>query len=112
MLLKNQIRNHIQYLQNKLKNNTNVHVNEILSNPFTSVSLTKVSENPKIQMEHSNSVVEPNATQIYIYIDWALYDNNIYEVLEVCSNLTYHTTTFKFINMFLNIKRITNYESH
>ncbi len=57
-------------------------------------------------MEHSHLIVEPNVTQKYIYIDWALYDNNIYEVLEVCSNLIYHAKTFKLINMFPNIKRI------
>jgi hypothetical protein len=41
------IRNHIQYLQFFIKNNTNVHVNETLSNPFNSISRTKVYENPK-----------------------------------------------------------------
>jgi hypothetical protein len=35
-------RNRIQYLQKKLKNNTNVPINKILFNPFTSISLTKV----------------------------------------------------------------------
>jgi hypothetical protein len=39
------------------------------------------------------------------YFDWALYDNNIYELLEVCPNLTYYAETSKFINMFPNIKR-------
>jgi hypothetical protein len=62
-------------------------------------------------MEHSHLIVELNVTHthththIYIYIDWALYDNNISELLEVCPNLTYYTKTSKFINMFLNIKR-------
>jgi len=60
-------------------------------------------------MEHSHLIVEPNVTQkiyiyIYIYFDWALYDNNIFELLEVCSNLIYYTKTFKSINMFPNIK--------
>ncbi len=91
----------------KLKNNTKVHVNEILSNPFISISLTKVFLNPKIQMEKSHLIVEPIVTQKgeRKYFDWAFYDNNISELLEVCLNLTYYTKTFKFINMFPNIKR-------
>jgi hypothetical protein len=56
-------------------------------------------------MEHSHLIVEPNVTKIKIKIDWALYDNNIFELLEVCPNLTYYAKTFKFINMFSNIKR-------
>jgi hypothetical protein len=35
----------------------------------------------------------------------ALYDKNIFELLEVCPNLTYYTKTSKFINMFPNIKK-------
>jgi hypothetical protein len=46
-----------------LKNNKNVRVNDILSNPFISIPLIKVLKNPKIQMEHSNLIVEPNVTQ-------------------------------------------------
>jgi hypothetical protein len=59
-------------------------------------------------MEHYYLIVEPNVTlyiYIYIYIDWALYDNNIFELLEVCPNLTDYAKTFMFINMFPNIKR-------
>jgi hypothetical protein len=71
-----------------LKNNTNVPINEVLFNPFILVSLIEVLKNPKIQMEHSHLIAEPNVTS-YIYIfDWALYDNNISEILEVCRNLT------------------------
>jgi hypothetical protein len=57
-------------------------------------------------MEHSHLIVEPNVTQkkIKIKFDWALYDNNIFELLEVFPNLTYYTKTSKFINMFPNIK--------
>ncbi len=62
-ITKNKIRNHIQSLQKNLKNNTKVHVNEILSNPFISISLTKVFLNPKIQMEKSHLIVEPIVTQ-------------------------------------------------
>jgi hypothetical protein len=87
-ITKKQIRNHIQYLQFFLKNNTNVHVNEILSNPFTLVPFIKKIKNPKIQMEHSHLIIECNVTPIYIF-DWALYYNNIFELLEVCPNLTY-----------------------
>jgi hypothetical protein len=66
-------------LTKNLKNNTNVHVNEILFNLFTSVSLTKVLKNCKIQMEHSHLIIEPNVTQKRKreYFEWALYDNNI-----------------------------------
>jgi hypothetical protein len=45
-------RNHIQYLELFLKNNINVHLNEILSSLFILVPLIKVLKNPKIQMEH------------------------------------------------------------
>ncbi len=67
-------------------------------------------------MEHSHSIVEPNVTpNIYIF-DWALYDNNIFELLEVCPSLTYYAKPFKFINMFPNIKRtksqIMNHMKH
>jgi hypothetical protein len=62
-ITRKKIRYHIQYLQKKLKNNTNGRVNEILSNPFTLVPFIKVFKNPKIQMEHSHLIVEPNVTQ-------------------------------------------------
>jgi len=66
--LKKKIRNRIQYLQIFLKNNTNVPINEILFNLFTSISLTKVLKDPKIQMERSHLIVELNVTpHIYIY---------------------------------------------
>jgi hypothetical protein len=66
-ILLKKTRNHIQYLHFFLKNNTNGRVNEILSNPFTSIPLIKNFKNPKIQMEHSHLIVEPNVT-LYIYI--------------------------------------------
>ncbi len=75
----------------KLKNNTNGHVNEILFNLLILVPFIKVLKNPKIQMEHSHLVVELNQTQFYfIFFDWAFYNNNIFELLEVCPNLTYY----------------------
>jgi hypothetical protein len=42
-------------------------------------------------MEQSHLIVEPNVTQKRKrkYFDWALYGNNIFELLEVCPNLTY-----------------------
>jgi hypothetical protein len=67
-----------------LKNNTNVCVNEILSNPFTLVPIIKVFKNTKIEMEHSHLIIEPNVTQKNIKNDWAFYDNNIFELLKVC----------------------------
>jgi len=33
-------------------------------------------KNPKIQIEHSHLIFEPNLTQCFFY--WALYDNNIF----------------------------------
>jgi hypothetical protein len=63
-----------------LKKNKNVHVNEILFNPFISVPLIKVFLNPQIQLEHYDLIIEPNATQKIKreYFDWAFYDNNIF----------------------------------
>jgi hypothetical protein len=57
-------------------------------------------------MKHSHLIVELNVTQKIKreYFDWAFYNNNILKLLEVCSNLTYYAKTFKFINMFPNIK--------
>jgi hypothetical protein len=43
--------------------NTNVPINEILSISFTLVSLTKVLKNPKVKMEHSHLIVEPNVNK-------------------------------------------------
>ncbi len=88
----------------KLENNTNVYVNATLFILF--ISLTKVLKNPKIQMEHSHLIIEPNVTQKIKreYFEWALYDNNIFKSLKVCPNLTYYAKTSKFINMFSNIK--------
>jgi hypothetical protein len=96
------IRNHIQYLPKNLKNNTNVCVNELLSNLFILVPLIRIFLNPKIQMEHSHPIVELDVTQKrkIEYFEWALYDNNISKLLKVCPNLTYYAKTFKFINMF------------
>ncbi len=67
-------------------------------------------------MEHYDLIIEPNVTQKIKreYFDWAFYDNNIFELLEVCPNLTYYAKTFKFINMFSKYQKnhITTYESH
>jgi hypothetical protein len=88
-----------------LRNNTNVPINEVLSNPFILVSFIGIFKNPKIQIEYSHLIGEPHVTP-YIYIfDWALYDNNISKLLEVCPNLTHYAKTFKFSNMFPNIKK-------
>jgi hypothetical protein len=46
-ILLKKTRTHIKYWQLLLKNNTNVCVNEILSNPFTSVPLIKVFKIPE-----------------------------------------------------------------
>jgi hypothetical protein len=63
MILIRKIRNCIQYLQCFLKNNTNSHVNRILSNFFNSTPFIKAFLNPKIQMEHSPLTIELNVTQ-------------------------------------------------
>jgi hypothetical protein len=78
------IRNHIQYLQFFLKNNTNVYVNKILFNPFISIPFINSFLNPKIQMEHSHLIVEPNVALNFFlnFFDLSLYDNNNYELLE------------------------------
>jgi hypothetical protein len=53
-------------------------------------------------MEHSHLIFEPNVTQKrkknFFWL--GTYYNNIFELLEVCPNLTYYTKTFKFINRF------------
>jgi hypothetical protein len=43
-------------------------------------------------MEHlQDLIVDPNITHKIKrkYFEWALYDNNIFELLNVCPNLTY-----------------------
>jgi hypothetical protein len=53
-------------------------------------------------MEHSHLIIEPNVTHTHTH---TFYDNNVFELLKVYPNLTYYVKTFKFINMFPNIKR-------
>jgi hypothetical protein len=55
-------------------------------------------------MEHSHLIAKHNVTQFYFFY-WTFFGNNISELLEVCPILTYWAKTFKFINMFPNIKR-------
>jgi hypothetical protein len=58
-------------------------------------------------MEHFQYlIVDPNITHKIKreYFDWALHDNNIFELLDVCPNLIYFLKTSKFMNMFPNIK--------
>jgi hypothetical protein len=75
-------------------------MNEILSNPFTSITFTSILKIPKIQMEHSHLIVEPNVThkRKRKNFDWAIYGNNIFELLKVCSNLTYYAKKKSIIN--------------
>jgi len=40
----------------------------------------------------------------YNYFDWALYDNNVFELLDIYPTLTYFAKTSKFIDIFSNIK--------
>jgi hypothetical protein len=69
-------------------------------------------------MEDSqNLIVDLNITheRKIEYLDWALYDNNIFELLDVCpKSYLYSKKALKFINMFPNIKKnkIANHESH
>jgi hypothetical protein len=37
-------------------------------------------------------------------VDWAIYDIDIFNLLKIYPNVTFFTKTFKFINMFPNIK--------
>jgi hypothetical protein len=53
-------------LINFFTNNTNVLINEILFNLFTSISLTIVLKIP-IQMEHSHMIIEPNVTHTHTH---------------------------------------------
>ncbi len=40
-------------------------------------------------MEHfQDLIIDPNITQKIFFFDWALYDNNIFELLDVCPSLT------------------------
>jgi hypothetical protein len=55
-------------------------------------------------MEHSRLIVKPNVTQIYIYIDWALYDNNISKLLKVCPYLTYYAKNLNSSTCFQILK--------
>jgi len=69
---------------------------------------TKVQKILKVQMEHfQDLIVDPNIThkRKKEYFNWALYDNNIFELLNVCPNFTYSIKKIKIINMFPNIKR-------
>jgi hypothetical protein len=68
-------------------------------------------------MEHfEDLIIDFNITQKKRKIDWALYDNNIFELLDVCPIFIYFGKTSKFINMFPNIKRtrsqIMNHMKH
>ncbi len=72
------------------------------------MSKTKVQKIPKVQVEHFQVlIINPNTThkRSRKYFDWALYDYNIFELLDFYLNRTYFEKTSKFINMFPNIKR-------
>ncbi len=52
---------------------------------------TKVQKVSKVQMEDfQDLIVDPNLThkRKRKYFNWALYDNNIFELLNVCPNFT------------------------
>jgi 3-methyladenine DNA glycosylase Tag len=54
------------------------------------LSKTKVQKIPKVQMEHfQDLIVDPNIIHERKKINWALYDNNIFELLNACPNFTY-----------------------
>jgi hypothetical protein len=67
----------------------------------------KVKQIPKIQIEHSHSIVDFNVTQKNNkeYFDLGLYDNNVFDLLDTYprtkSNIFYKKIKF----MFSNIKR-------
>ncbi len=54
--------------------------------------------------QNSNGTLPSNCwTYIYIYNDWALYDD-IFELLEVCPNLTYYTKSLNLSTFFQILK--------
>jgi hypothetical protein len=59
-------------------------------------------------MEQSHLIVEPNVMQKIKreYFDWALYDNNIFELLEVCPNLTYYKKNLNSSTCFQNFLKM------
>jgi hypothetical protein len=54
---------------------------------------------PNIQMEHSHSIINLNVTPKKKSFDWALYDNNVFNLLDI-------TKTSKLIDIVPNIERI------
>jgi len=73
---------------------------------------TKVQKIPKVQMEHfQDLIIDLNITRKRKErkekkFHWTLYNNNIFELLNVNPNLIYFEKTSKFINnVFLNIKK-------
>ncbi len=67
-----------------MKNNACVFIGEIL---FTSIiiPIMKAKRNPKIQIEHSHSIVDSNVTQKNNrkYFDLAFDDNNVFDLLDI-----------------------------
>jgi hypothetical protein len=56
------------------------------------MSKTKVQKIPKVQVEHFQVLIvnlNPTHKISKEYFDWALYDYNIFELLDVYLNLTY-----------------------
>jgi hypothetical protein len=103
-IIQKQIKICIQYLWCFLKNNTCFYQWHFVS--FVHFNLPYQSfKKLKNSNEHSHLIVELNATQkIKIKIDWAFYDNNISELLEVCPNLIYYAKNLNSSTCFQILK--------
>ncbi len=97
-----------------MENTANVTIGESFSQTIT-IPITKAKKLPKIKMEHSHSIINLNVTQKREgeYFDQALYNKNVFDLVDIHPNLTYSTKTSKFINIFPNIEitisQITNH---
>jgi hypothetical protein len=71
---------------------------------LVALSNVKVEQICDTQMERSHSIINPNVSKFFFF-DWALYDNNILDLLKSYLNLTYCAKAYKFIDIFPNIQR-------
>lgn len=56
-------------------------------------------------MEHSHLIIDINFThKKRKYFDWALYNNNVFDILDIYPNLTYYAKISILIDIFSNTK--------
>jgi hypothetical protein len=74
----------------KMENIANVPIGEIFF-PTITIPITKAKQFFNIQMEHSHLIINFNVTQKRKkeYFDWAPYNNNVFDLLDIYPNLTY-----------------------